>query len=90
MQVVTDPTKLQFYDVWVARDVHGRPLSNTPPHVVDSYSLERLARGLPFPVSCCWNGMVSATAEPFQHGYNFRCFLFQPIPFHLRLMCSNA
>lgn len=71
-QVVADPEKLQFYDVWVARDAEGKPLSNTAPYVNQGYSLERLRRGLPFPVSCCWNGMLSINAEPFRLGYEFR------------------
>ncbi len=70
--MVADPEKLQFYDVWVARDVEGKPLSNTSPFVNHGYSLQRLRRGLPFPVSCCWNGMLSVNAEPFRLGYEFR------------------
>ncbi|BDA47686.1 probable alpha-1,3-mannosyltransferase CMT1 [Coccomyxa sp. Obi] len=72
LSVVTDPTQLQFYDVWVARDVEGKPLSNTQPYVQHGYSLGRLRQGLPFPVSCCWNGMLSINAEPFRLGYEFR------------------
>ena len=72
LQVVTDPARLQFYDVWVARDADGKPLSNTPPFVHHDYSLARLRAGLPFPASCCWNGLVSIDAEPFRLGYRFR------------------
>lgn len=72
-QVVTDPRKLQFYDVWVGRDAEGKPLSNTHPYVMHQYSVQRIYQGLPFPVACCWNGMVSANAEPFSvGGYKFR------------------
>ena len=67
MQVVHDPEQLQFYDFWVARDANGAPLSNVKPFVHHTYSLQRLDRGLPFPVSCCWNGMLSMNAEPFTH-----------------------
>ena len=67
MQVVHDPEQLQFYDFWVARDANGAPLSNVKPYVHHTYSLQRLDRGLPFPVSCCWNGMLSMNAEPFTH-----------------------
>lgn len=67
MQVVHDPQQLQFYDFWVARDVDGLPLSNVKPFVHHGYSLQRLERGLPFPVACCWNGMVSMNADPFTH-----------------------
>jgi hypothetical protein len=70
--VVSDPAKLLFYDVWVARDVEGKPLSNTPPFVQHGYSLARLAAGLPFPASCCWNGLLALRAEPFVQGYRFR------------------
>ena len=70
--MVSDPSKLLFYDVWVARDVEGKPLSNTPPYVQHGYSLARLRQGLPFPVSCCWNGLISMRALPFQQGYRFR------------------
>ena len=45
----------------------GAPLSNVKPFVHHTYSLQRLDQGLPFPVSCCWNGMVSMNAEPFTH-----------------------
>lgn len=67
MQVVHDPEQLQFYDFWVARDANGAPLSNVKPFVHHTYSLQRLDQGLPFPVSCCWNGMLSMNAEPFTH-----------------------
>ena len=65
--MVHDPEQLQFYDFWVARDANGAPLSNVKPFVHHTYSLQRLDRGLPFPVSCCWNGMLSMNAEPFTH-----------------------
>ena len=67
MQVVHDPEQLQFYDFWVARDANGAPMSNVKPFVHHTYSLQRLDQGLPFPVSCCWNGMLSMNAEPFTH-----------------------
>lgn len=34
---------------------------------------ERLRSGLPFPVHCCWNGLVVFNAAPFaRHGLRFR------------------
>lgn len=92
-QVVVDPHSLQFYDVWVARDVEGKPLSNTPPYLAHDYSLQRLKQGLPFPVSCCWNGMLSIAAEPFRLGYRFRLppastpFEFK---FRFHMSCSHS
>ena len=33
---------------------------------------ERLRFGKPFPVFCCWNGMLVANAAPFYEGVRFR------------------
>ncbi|KAK9807875.1 hypothetical protein WJX72_011849 [[Myrmecia] bisecta] len=61
-----------FYDMWVARDANGQPFSNYRPYVSHLYSLERIQKGLPFPVTCCWNGLVVLDAEPFRQGIRFR------------------
>jgi alpha-1,3-mannosyltransferase len=29
-------------------------------------SIEALKEGWPFPMSCCWNGLVVLNAEPFR------------------------
>ena len=66
--------QLEFYDTWVARDIDGSLLTKRPPYVTDPYSLERIAKGLPFPAKCCWNGVVAMTAAPFtQHSLRVRC-----------------
>ena len=92
-QVVHDPEQLQFYDFWVARDVDGLPLSNLKPFVHHGYSLQRLEQGLPFPVACCWNGMVSMNAEPFtHHSVRFRSALTPCFPSgkcHTDFMCHT-
>ena len=47
------------------RDSDGNLFLKDAPYVTDPYSLERIAQGLPFPVKCCWNGLVAMRAEPF-------------------------
>ncbi len=64
---------LIFYDSWVTRDLAGIPFANSRPFVLHQYSLARLQAGLPFPVSCCWNGMAVLNGTFFQRGYQFRC-----------------
>jgi hypothetical protein len=64
---------MEFYDIWVARDTDGNLFLKREPYVTDPYSLERIARGLPFPVKCCWNGMVALNSAPFlRHGVRIR------------------
>ena len=63
---------LIFYDSWVSRDLAGIPFANSRPFVLHQYSLARLQKGLPFPVSCCWNGMAVLNGTFFQQGYQFR------------------
>ena len=58
-------TAMHFYDIWVARDSNGHLFEKQAPYVTDPYSLDRIARGLPFPVKCCWNGMVVLNSGPF-------------------------
>lgn len=62
----------QFYDTWVARDARGRILRKDAPYVEDPFGAARLAQGLPFPVHCCWNGMIAINAEVFRPGTRFR------------------
>ena len=67
---------MEFYDIWVARDSDGNLFEKHAPYVTDPYSLDRVARGLPFPVKCCWNGMVILSSGPFlRHGTRIR-----PVP----------
>ncbi len=76
MSMQSKPRKhdhLIFYDSWVSRDIAGIPFANSRPFVLHQYSLARLQKGLPFPVSCCWNGMAVFNGTFFQQGYQFRC-----------------
>ena len=64
---------MEFYDIWVARDTDGSMFLKQAPYVSDPYSLDRVARGLPFPVKCCWNGAVVLNTAPFlRHGVRVR------------------
>ncbi len=63
---------LGFYDIWVARDTNGSLFHKEPPYVSEPAALQRLSKGLPFPVSCCWNGMAVLNGTFFQQGYQFR------------------
>ena len=65
---------MEFYDIWVARDTDGNLFLKQEPYVTDPYSLSRIALGLPFPVKCCWNGMVVLNSAPFlRHLVRIRC-----------------
>ncbi|GMH32524.1 hypothetical protein BSKO_00358 [Bryopsis sp. KO-2023] len=67
---------LVFYDIWVSHDLGGSQLDNFPPYIKnDTYSADRLRRGLPFQAQCCWNGMVVLNAKPFHEGLKFRAHL---------------
>ena len=35
-------------------------------------SVHQVQAGLPFPVSCCWNGLAVINAAPFRAGYQYR------------------
>eukprot|EP00759_Apiculatamorpha_spiralis_P015060 PhF_6_TR21722/c0_g1_i1/m.31039/K13690/CMT1; alpha-1,3-mannosyltransferase len=62
-----------FYDTWVARDIHGQSFSSYYPYVKDIESQAHLRKLEPFLVRSCWNGMVSMKAEPFlNHSVVFR------------------
>ena len=66
-------TNAGFYDVWVARDIRGRRMTECPPYFVGfPEAAEGFGRGVPVPVQCCWNGMVVLDAEPFHRGLRFR------------------
>lgn len=73
---------MEFYDIWVARDSDGNLFLKQTPYVTDPYSLDRIARGLPFPVKCCWNGLVILNSAPFlRHNVRVRCALiYLPLP----------
>ncbi len=69
-----DNTLLGFYDTWVARDTNGSLFLKQAPFVAEPAAQRRIARGLPFPVGCCWNGLVVLNAAPFlRHGTRVRC-----------------
>ncbi|KAJ9527014.1 hypothetical protein QJQ45_025289 [Haematococcus lacustris] len=64
---------LAFYDTWVARDITGQRFDKGFPVVSHGPSAQALKQGWPFPVTCCWNGLVVLNAEPFrQRGLQFR------------------
>ena len=47
-------------------------MPNTPPYVEHPHSAARFEAGLPIPVTCCWNGIVSIDAAPLAKGVRFR------------------
>ena len=51
----------QFYYVWVMRDIEGHMIDVDPPYLKHAYSRFCLKQGLPIPVACCWNGMISCS-----------------------------
>lgn len=71
-----------FYDLWVGRDANGDLFRKEEPYATDPYTLQRLPLGLPFPVKCCWNGLIVLNARPFtRHGLRMRSVLqacFEP------------
>ena len=62
-----DAALLGFYDIWVARDTNGSLFLKQPPFVADRTALRLTSQGLPFPVRCCWNGLVVLNSAPFLH-----------------------
>ena len=51
----------------------GRKIvQNLPPYVQHPHSAARFEAGLPIPVTCCWNGIVSIDAAPLAKGVRFR------------------
>lgn len=61
-----------FYDTWVTKDIRGEPFKKPVPFVQRSDEAQRLRLGKPFPVFCCWNGLLVANAAPFYEGVRFR------------------
>ncbi|KAK9827326.1 hypothetical protein WJX81_005222 [Elliptochloris bilobata] len=62
-----DSALLGFYDIWVARDTNGSLFLKEAPYVAEPSALQRISLGLPFPVRCCWNGLVVLNTSPFLH-----------------------
>ena len=83
---------LEFYDTWVARDMDGNPFAKAAPYARDPYSLERVKLGLPFPVKCCWNGLLVLNAKPIsERGLRMRCaHAWLHGPSALGQMCLDA
>ena len=64
---------LQFYDVWVTRDMTGMPFSGWYPFVREPWSRSRMLAGEPFPVYSCWNGMAAVQGKWLvRYGIRFR------------------
>ena len=55
-----------FYDNWVARDINGTALENTPFEDVfhDMDSSVRVQHHLPVKVQSCWNGIAVLDPAP--------------------------
>ncbi len=63
---------MAFYDTWVTKDIGGNPFNKPVPYVSREEDIRRMRLGQPFPVFCCWNGLLVASAEPFYEGVRFR------------------
>ena len=61
-----------FYDTWVTKDLRGQPFKKPVPFIQQDVEALRLRHGKPFPVFCCWNGLLVASAAPFYEGVRFR------------------
>lgn len=73
LQVFRTELPMGFYDRWVGRDVNGELFKKEEPYGTDPYTLQRLPEGLPFPVKCCWNGLLALNAAPFtKHNLRIR------------------
>jgi hypothetical protein len=73
VQFFRNDLPMGFYDLWVGRDVNGELFKKEAPYGTDPYTLQRLPEGLPFPVKCCWNGLVALNAAPFtRHNLKMR------------------
>ncbi|KAJ3089925.1 capsular associated protein [Quaeritorhiza haematococci] len=73
---------ITFYDNWVAHDLEGNMFDFTSQDfVLHKPSNERYKQGLPFQVSCCWNGIAVLKTEPFSeyHGVRFRRIMSKEI-----------
>ncbi|KAF7327320.1 Glycosyltransferase family 69 protein [Mycena kentingensis (nom. inval.)] len=54
-----------LYDLWVARDTKGGLVSGLYPYFLEENAFSAVVNDEPVPVSACWNGIVSVSAEPF-------------------------
>ncbi|KAJ3079761.1 capsular associated protein [Quaeritorhiza haematococci] len=64
---------ITFYDNWVAHDLEGNMFDFTSQNfVLHKPSNERYKQGLPFQVSCCWNGIAVLNTEPFMESHRVR------------------
>ena len=64
---------MKFRDTWVAHDMSGRMFTKEFPFVHDVDSSRALKGGVPFQVSCCWNGLLTLRAKVFTDlGARFR------------------
>jgi alpha-1,3-mannosyltransferase len=59
----------------VMRDVAGARAIDSHPFLRHEASAERVKKGLPLPVQCCWNGMAAFSALPFKQGIKIRSHL---------------
>lgn len=54
-----------FYDVWVTRDVAGRPIDDRPPYSSDPSVQRAFLLGKPMKATCCWNGVAIIRGSVF-------------------------
>ena len=54
------------------RDVAGARGGSGYPYLQHEPSAQRVRRGLPVPVHCCWNGLVVINAKPLLEGLRVR------------------
>ena len=79
-----DLHRMESSDLQVGRKV----VPDSPPYVQHPHSAARFEAGLPIPVTCCWNGMVSIDAAPLAKGVRFR-YARWPRREHLNLWHSS-
>ncbi|KAJ3077976.1 capsular associated protein [Quaeritorhiza haematococci] len=66
-------TDISFYDNWVAHDMGGFMFGfGADDFLVHQPSNKRYKEGIPFQVSCCWNGLVVLDPRPFSQHYGVR------------------
>ncbi|KAJ3089875.1 capsular associated protein [Quaeritorhiza haematococci] len=64
---------ITFYDNWVAHDMDGNMFGITATDFVGHKPTnERLKQGLPFQVSCCWNGVAVLNARAFSDSFGVK------------------
>ncbi|KAJ7081154.1 cryptococcal mannosyltransferase 1-domain-containing protein [Mycena belliarum] len=54
-----------LYDLWVIRDRLGRIASTLWPYFLEDAGFRGVMANEPAPVFACWNGIISARADPF-------------------------